>query len=190
MFENIYCYPTSVENDQNHRNQFVKGAFSKKISIIATGSIEQDNQTAKGGLAISNYGEYMSFDSEDCLNNEHEECSLWSDARARDHSVGIDNAKFTNAFAKDARSIDDPVSQFIETVPDSENPSSNDPPELYLPGSVIHIVLEKQRSQSDLRALWRIQEREKCYKAYMADRESFKDIIVSPSMFLDHLPWR
>ncbi|WVY95052.1 hypothetical protein V8G54_034140 [Vigna mungo] len=80
--------------------------------------------------------------------------------------------------------------KFIETVPDSENPSSNDPPELYLPGSVIHIVLEKQTSQSDLRTLWRMQERGKCYKAYIADRENFKDIIVSPSMFLDHLPWR
>jgi len=168
----------------------VKGAFSKQISIIATGSIEQEIQTSKGGFVIPDYGEYMSYDSEDCLDNEHEECSLWSDARARDHSVGIDNAKFTNAFAKDARSIDDPVSQFIDTVPDSENPSSNDPPELYLPGFVIHIVLEKKRSQSDLRTLWRMQESEKCYRAYIADRESFKDIIVSPSMFLDHLPWR
>ncbi|CAJ1977809.1 unnamed protein product [Sphenostylis stenocarpa] len=167
-----------------------KGALSKKISIIEAGSIEQELHNIKGNLVISNYGEYASFESEDCLNNEHEECSLWSDARARDHIVGIDNARFTNAFAKDARSIDDPVSQFIDTVPDSENPSSNDPPELYLPGFVIHIVLEKKRSQTDLRTSWRMQEREKCYRAYIADRESFKDIIVSPSMFLDHLPWR
>ncbi|BAT93517.1 hypothetical protein VIGAN_08002700 [Vigna angularis var. angularis] len=186
---------TSAENESELQSGTIKDDINHQIhrsqcETYNEGSTEQDNQTIKGGLGISNYGEYMSFDSEDCLNNEHEECSLWSDARARDHSVGIDNAKFTNAFAKDARSIDDPVSQFIETVPDSENPSSNDPPELYLPGSVIHIVLEKQTSQSDLRTLWRMQEGGKCYKAYIADRESFKDIIVSPSMFLDHLPWR
>ncbi|XP_047180491.1 uncharacterized protein LOC124847129 isoform X1 [Vigna umbellata] len=186
---------TSAENESELQSGTIKDDINHQIhrsqcETYNEGSTEQDNQTIKGGLGISNYGEYMSFDSEDCLNNEHEECSLWSDARARDHSVGIDNAKFTNAFAKDARSIDDPVSQFIETVPDSENPSSNDPPELYLPGSVIHIVLEKQTSQSDLRTLWRMQEGGRCYKAYIADRESFKDIIVSPSMFLDHLPWR
>ncbi|XP_022641580.1 uncharacterized protein LOC106771987 isoform X3 [Vigna radiata var. radiata] len=186
---------TNAENESELQSGTIKDDINHQMhrsqcETYNEGSIEQDNQTIKGGLGISNYGEYMSFDSEDCLNNEHEECSLWSDARARDHSVGIDNAKFTNAFAKDARSINDPVSQFIETVPDSENPSSNDPPELYLPGSVIHIVLEKQTSQSDLKTLWRMQERGKCYKAYIADRESFKDIIVSPSMFLDHLPWR
>ncbi|XP_068491448.1 uncharacterized protein [Phaseolus vulgaris] len=182
---------SKAENESEYHSGAIKDDLNHQIrrSQCETdnkGSIEQETQTIKGGFAIADYGEYMSFDSEDCFDNEHEECSLWSDARARDHSVGIDNAKFTNAFAKDARSIDDPVSRFIDTVPDSENPSSNDPPELYLPGFVIHIVLEKRRSQSDLRT----QESDNCYKAYVADRENFKDIIVSPSMFLDHLPWR
>ncbi|KAJ1382415.1 Fungal lipase-like domain [Sesbania bispinosa] len=123
-------------------------------------------------------------------NNEHEELSLWTESRASDHIVEIDSAEFMNPFAVDANPIDDPVSQFIDTVPNSENQSAGDPQEMYLPGFVIHIVPEQKRSQTDLKIAWRMQERGKCYRAYIANRESFKDIIVSPSMFLDHLPWR
>lgn len=160
-------------------------------SIIAAGSIEQEVQAIRRDLVTADYGEYMNpFGSEDCLNNGHEQCSLWSDTRARDHIIEIDNAEFTNPFAIDAHSNHDPVSQFIDTVPNSENPSADDPPELYLPGFVIHVVLEKKRPQTDLKTSWRMLERGKCYRAYIANRESFKDIIVSPSMFLDHLPWR
>ncbi|KAH1037847.1 hypothetical protein GYH30_056928 [Glycine max] len=154
-------------------------------------SIEQEVQAIRKDLVTADYGEYMNpFGSEDCLNNEHEQCSLWSDTRARDRIIEIDNAEFTNPFAIDAHSNHDPVSQFIDTVPNSENPSADDPPELYLPGFVIHVVLEKKRPQTDLKTSWSMLERGKCYRAYIANRESFKDIIVSPSMFLDHLPWR
>lgn len=123
-------------------------------------------------------------------NHEHEELSLWTDTRARDQIVEIDNAALTNPFAIDIHSIDDPVSQFIDTVPNSENQSAGDPPDMYLPGLIIHIVLEQKRPQTALKTSWRMQERGKCYRAYIANRESFKDIVVSPSMFLDHLPWR
>lgn len=169
------------------QTRFVKRAFSKQISIIAAGSIEQEVQAIKRNLDYRENTHF--FGNEDYLNNECEEWSLWSDKRAKDHIIEIDNAEFTNPFALDARSIDDPVSQFIDTVPNSENPSANDPPEMYLPGFVIHVVLEQKRPQTDLKTSWR-QERGKCYRAYIANRESFKDIIVSPSMFLDHLPWR
>lgn len=123
-------------------------------------------------------------------NNDHDDFSLWADTRARDHIVEINNAEFTNPFATNVHSIDDPVSQFIDSVPTSENQSADDPPEMYLPGFVIHIVPDQKRPQTDFKISWRTQERGKCYRAYVANRESFKDIIVSPSMFLDHLPWR
>jgi hypothetical protein len=124
-------------------------------------------------------------------NNEHDdEFSLWSDTRAKDHIVEINNAEFTNHFATDIQSRDDPVSQFIDSVPNSENQSADDPPEMYLPGFIIHIVPDQKRPQTDFRMSWRTQESGRCYRAYVANRESFKDIIVSPSMFLDHLPWR
>ncbi|KAH1192310.1 hypothetical protein GmHk_20G059326 [Glycine max] len=173
-------------------SEYHSGAIQEDLNHqIRRSHIEQEVQAIRKDLVTADYGEYMNpFGSEDCLNNEHEQCSLWSDTRARDHIIEIDNAEFTNPFAIDAHSNHDPVSQFIDTVPNSENPSADDPPELYLPGFVIHVVLEKKRPQTDLKTSWRMLERGKCYRAYIANRESFKDIIVSPSMFLDHLPWR
>lgn len=123
-------------------------------------------------------------------NDEHDEFSLWADTTARDHIVEINNAEFANPFATDVQSIDDPVSQFIDSVPTAENQSADDPPEMYLPGFVIHIVPDQKRPQTGFKTSWRTQQRGKRYRAYVANRESFKDIIVSPSMFLDHLPWR
>ena len=77
----------------------------------------------------------------------------------------------------------------METVPRSENTSAEDPPEMFLPGLVIHVVPHQRSLHISLREGCTMQEKAS-YKAYIANRESFKDIIVSPSMFLDHLPWR
>lgn len=67
--------------------------------------------------------------------NEHDETSPWADDnRASDHIVEINNAEFSNPFASDVHSRDDPVSQFIDYVRTSENQSTDDPPEMYLPG--------------------------------------------------------
>ncbi|KAL9264860.1 Diacylglycerol lipase-alpha-like protein [Drosera capensis] len=97
--------------------------------------------------------------------------------------------RFVNPFACDVHSTDDPVSEFMEVVPSSKSRSDQDPPELLLPGLVIHLVRQK-RSIFPLWRGWRMQERVSRYKATIANRENFKDILVSPYMFLDHLPWR
>ncbi|KAL8104299.1 hypothetical protein AgCh_028501 [Apium graveolens] len=86
--------------------------------------------------------------------------------------------------------IEDPVSQFIEDVPSAEKPPPEDIPDLFLPGLVIHIVPERHNNETTLWKLWTAQESECSYRAYIANKDSFKDIIVSPTMFLDHLPWR
>lgn len=81
----------------------------------------------------------------------------------------------------------DPVSEFMDVVPSSVSGQARDVPEVFLPGLVIHIRPQKNGFQMP----WRTTHEESSkYKAFIADRESFKDIIVSPSMFLDHLPWR
>ncbi|KAK9141358.1 hypothetical protein Scep_011039 [Stephania cephalantha] len=85
-------------------------------------------------------------------------------------------------------SCEDPVSEFMDHVPSSSGASAGDPPEMFLPGIVIHIVPE-QRSSHSLWKSWRLNDG-LGYKAYIAKREDFKDITVSPYMFLDHLPWR
>ncbi|OVA19069.1 Lipase [Macleaya cordata] len=91
--------------------------------------------------------------------------------------------------AEDVITCEDPVSEFMHVVPSSSEASVGDPPEMYLPGLVIHIIPRK-KSIFPVWKGWRFHERSDGYKAYIANRESFKDIIVSPFMFLDHLPWR
>lgn len=111
-----------------------------------------------------------------------------------DHSDSLDD--FTNPFY-DASPANvnlppgDPVSEFMDVVPSSVSGPARDVPEVFLPGLVIHIQPQKNSFQMPLSKWWRTTHKESSkYKAFIADRESFKDIIVSPSMFLDHLPWR
>ncbi|XP_048500531.1 uncharacterized protein LOC104893624 isoform X3 [Beta vulgaris subsp. vulgaris] len=87
-------------------------------------------------------------------------------------------------------SEDDPVSRFLEAVPSSVTRSTGDPPEIYLPGLVIHLIRRQRGISFPLWKGWGPQEREPPYKAIIANRENFKEILVSPYMFLDHLPWR
>jgi hypothetical protein len=87
-------------------------------------------------------------------------------------------------------SLDDPVSQFLETVPRAENESAGDDAEMFLPGLVIHMVPQQRHVSMPFWKGWSVQESVRNYNAYLANREIFKDIVVSPNMFLDHLPWR
>lgn len=87
-------------------------------------------------------------------------------------------------------SNNDPVSHFIDVVQTSEIEAANKQPDIYLPGLVIHIVPEPKDSHNALWTSFILWGKENHYKAYIADREKFKDIVISSSMFLDHLPWR
>lgn len=90
---------------------------------------------------------------------------------------------------EDVITCEDSVSKFMNAVPSSNETSAGDPPEMYLPGVVI-LMLPKKNSFLPIWGGWKIHERDHGYRAYLAKKESFKDIIVSPFMFLDHLPWR
>ncbi|KAJ1286666.1 hypothetical protein BS78_03G369500 [Paspalum vaginatum] len=73
----------------------------------------------------------------------------------------------------------------ISTVSSSEGQS----PEVYLPGLVVHVVpVKKGTSPSQKTIVTR--HRNKSYKAFIANRKDFTDLVVTPRMFLDHLPWR
>ncbi|KAM1158445.1 hypothetical protein ACFXTH_031815 [Malus domestica] len=121
---------------------------------------------------------------------QHQDFILWNDADMEERVLESDQDQFTNPFASDVISDHDPVSQFMESVPKSGSLTARDPPEMYLPGLVIHIVPQPRRFDMSPSKSGRVHKKTHCHKAYIANRESFKDIIVSPSMFLDHLPWR
>lgn len=72
----------------------------------------------------------------------------------------------------------------ISTISSSEGQS----PEVYLPGLVVHVVPVKK--STPLQKTTAIRRKNRSYKAFIANRKDFMDLVVSPRMFLDHLPWR
>lgn len=69
------------------------------------------------------------------------------------------------------------------------------PEEMYVPGLVIHLVKEMEPSERSMvqtfcYGLGCVEESEAQYSAVLKDRKSFRDIVVSPNMFIDHGPWR
>ncbi|KAL9242500.1 hypothetical protein vseg_016492 [Gypsophila vaccaria] len=131
-----------------------------------------------------------------------DECAFMHDhssAKEIDNSsIEIDNSSmasdlldnFISPFTTNENHVEDPVSQFLEAVPSSVSRSSDDPPEVFLPGLVIHLIRLHRGINFPLLNGWGFQVKEPPYRAIVADRENFKDIIISPYMFLDHLPWR
>jgi hypothetical protein len=71
------------------------------------------------------------------------------------------------------------------TISSSEGQS----PEVYLPGLVVHVVPVK-KGASPLQKTIVTRQKNKSYKAFIACRKDFMDLVVTPRMFLDHLPWR
>ncbi|EMS63541.1 Sn1-specific diacylglycerol lipase alpha [Triticum urartu] len=66
--------------------------------------------------------------------------------------------------------------------------SEGQSPDVYLPGLIIHIVPIKNGT-SPLRKTLVTRHKNKSYKAFIANRQDFMDLVVTPRMFLDHLPW-
>lgn len=67
--------------------------------------------------------------------------------------------------------------------------SLSDGQEVYLPGLIIYIVPVKNGTSSLQKTLV-TRHKNKSYKAFIANRQDFMDLVVTPRMFLDHLPWR
>lgn len=130
------------------------------------------------------------------------ECSTFDDLDS-----GISNEgdyDYNIAMPKDGVSAENQIEPFFGVNIDStllrvqESPSADYPTqpadivelkEMFLPGMIIHIIPE----HTDNAPLWRLcipYGVEGAHRAYVANRENFKDIVVSPYMFLDHLPWR
>ncbi|KAG8054329.1 hypothetical protein GUJ93_ZPchr0001g31284 [Zizania palustris] len=76
----------------------------------------------------------------------------------------------------------------LRTLSLSEGQSS----EVYLPGLIIHIVPIKNGTSPFQKTSVTCcrSHKNKRYKALVANRQDFMDLVVTPHMFLDHLPWR
>ncbi|PON37785.1 Fungal lipase-like domain containing protein, partial [Parasponia andersonii] len=167
-----------VSNCERNSTEVVEPA-----SYVYSGTIRSEN------LNDNLHGNEDLFDSRGGEEHDHN-FPLFNESNIKDSVVESESDEFTNPFATEINTCDDPVSEFMETARASENASAGNPPEMYLPGFIIHMVPQPKSFHTSLWKGQGVQEREKSYKAYIANRDSFKDIVVSPSMFLDHLPWR
>ncbi|XP_019172522.1 PREDICTED: sn1-specific diacylglycerol lipase beta isoform X2 [Ipomoea nil] len=113
--------------------------------------------------------------------------STWQEVGRAECST---NASASYATPSTGILYDDAFTQFMEAVPCPGSRSSLNLPEMFLPGLLVHIIPQNDGHDTPFWKRWRSWETNCTFKAYIANRESFRDFIVSPSIFLDHLPWR
>lgn len=123
-------------------------------------------------------------------NSTLEQDSFLKESHTSESNVASSTGSSVDALASIENTTVDPVTQFMKRVPSTDGKTQGDPPEMFLPGQVIHLLRQQRSVKMSLWKGWRVQERAPRYRAIYADRENFKDITVSVYMFLDHLPWR
>jgi hypothetical protein len=80
-------------------------------------------------------------------NKVDQRSSIWKESDTTNSGCDTDNDNFENPFYDNAsviNSLDDPVSQFLEIFPRSENGSARDHAKMFLPGLVIHMVPQQR----------------------------------------------
>ncbi|KAE8712325.1 putative transcription factor [Hibiscus syriacus] len=124
--------------------------------------------------------------------DQSQEASLYHGTDSGQNHVGIsNNSEMVYPFPEDPnQSYDDPISQFMKTASRSENSSASDPTEMFLPGLLIHMLPQPPNLSIPLWKSWGVHDDNQKYKAVIVNREDLKDIVVTPNMFFDHLPWR
>ncbi|KAF4390451.1 hypothetical protein G4B88_024457 [Cannabis sativa] len=95
------------------------------------------------------YGNQEIFDSRGREKHDHN-FSLFNETDNKDFVVESEQNEFSNPFVREINRTNDPVSEFMESVRSSESASAGNPPEMYLPGRLIHVVLLRIVSISNL----------------------------------------
>lgn len=150
------------------RTSEINGAPTEEVELIATGNKQTDQQLYHDGTYI--------FDesSSECPregNHSHLSGAVPFESPENLFHCGDQSSSFTNDQVSCVQNMEEKYA------------------EVYIPGLVIHII-RIRKNISPMWKSWITTDAEYDYKAFLANRESFKDIVVSPYMFLDHLPWR
>ncbi|KAL6650937.1 hypothetical protein ACP70R_009862 [Stipagrostis hirtigluma subsp. patula] len=155
-----------------HVNRYHENGSGNDIIAGTTVPNDRHNTLCNTEPDLQNMqNDFVSYNGSNASTDEHRR----SEGLNRDHDVQI-------------IPLDGPDSG-VEEDPTSYREVPVEPPEMFLPGLIIHIVRQR-RSFFPVWKCWNLQETGPPYKAFVAKRENFTDILVSPSMFTDHLPWR
>uniref|UniRef100_A0A1D1XF56 Sn1-specific diacylglycerol lipase alpha n=2 Tax=Anthurium amnicola TaxID=1678845 RepID=A0A1D1XF56_9ARAE len=166
--------------------------LSPGIMIESNGIFDKRGSAFNAGIGEHDQ-EFLSRDSSSLIDDNGAE-TLEDDAVDVSSQQILDLANATNSSnmacfsgSDDLISLEDRSS--LDHTTSSIQVSIGETPEMFLPGLIIHVVPERQ-SILPLWTSWKVQDRKHGYRAFIANRENFKDILVTPYMFLDHLPWR
>uniref|UniRef100_A0A1D1YGF4 Sn1-specific diacylglycerol lipase alpha n=1 Tax=Anthurium amnicola TaxID=1678845 RepID=A0A1D1YGF4_9ARAE len=181
---------------ESRENRFIPALPCQSAGIVLENSNQRYRRkhvtyTVKG---IGEHDqEFLSRDSSSLIDDNGAE-TLEDDAVDVSSQQILDLANATNSSnmacfsgSDDLISLEDRSS--LDHTTSSIQVSIGETPEMFLPGLIIHVVPERQ-SILPLWTSWKVQDRKHGYRAFIANRENFKDILVTPYMFLDHLPWR
>jgi hypothetical protein len=66
--------------------------------------------------------------------------------------------------------------------------------EMFLPGKIVHLIREEKPTATTWKSsfwyTWRADGNATKFRALVADRKRFRNIVISPAMFIDHMPWK
>lgn len=66
--------------------------------------------------------------------------------------------------------------------------------EMFLPGKVVHLIREEKPTATTWKSsfwyTWRADGNATKFRALVVDRKRFRNIVISPAMFIDHMPWK
>ncbi|GJV74657.1 hypothetical protein Tco_1506241 [Tanacetum coccineum] len=128
------------------------------------------------------------------IQEPREDFNLWHDMHIYDSSNDGNDSSYilSNNFDQSRNSVNSRASfvTIMKLMPSQKDESSKNFKEMFLAVTVIHIVPKKKIVDIPLYKRWATPDAYYGYEALVANQEAFKDMIVSPSMFIDHLPWR
>ncbi|KAH7441342.1 hypothetical protein KP509_03G034200 [Ceratopteris richardii] len=142
-------------------------------------------------------------DNDDCneesevlvVNDDLDECRHPSST----HNIIEENSDFSseeisaNAEIKTKGKAPLPSDIFVDsqTLHASQSGEQDNHYEMFMPGTIVHLVpVECSKSGQSSHSPGKKAPQGYQYRAFIKDRRSFQDLVISTSMFLDHMPWR
>lgn len=134
-------------------------------------SLNRVNGDVGSSLTVAEDGHFVVVDMEDGRREDHSDPDWRQTGLPTEMGSGFVNIAGEDAAAK------------VEEL---------NPVEMYLPGLVVHLDKKEDAADSWRASFWNSwqAERKSEYYALRVDRKKFKDLVISPSMFIDHMPWK
>ncbi|KAI3764519.1 hypothetical protein L2E82_14530 [Cichorium intybus] len=192
----------AVSNDENADSAVMRKLARRFLSVSTyiwnKPHEEEPSSSGSNSLPPKNENEHINEGESETIHvsvrQPDEDLNHWHNVHMDANTSDDDDNRISNPFYESPHAVtsrDNLVSRFMDVMPSQNDESHENFREMFLPGVIIHVVPEKINNDVPLYRRWKSTIGSQCgYEAYVAKKEAFMDLIVSPSMFIDHLPWR